>query len=313
MKPDFIQENLSLKPYNTWRVGGEAEYFALPKNFEEVLLALKWSDQSKVAVTFLGSGSNVLISDRGIKGLVLCTKKLNFIEDISDDEKFRLRCGAGVLKLKVMRRFLKKDLAPALFLSGLPGDVAAGVVMNAGVSEKEVQPKEFVQIVESFNVLEKGNKKWTHKTYKNSDVLWSYRSTKNWGPGMISEVTLAWPKDDRVEGLSEKVQSAQILRKSKQPLEIPSCGSVFTNPYSDPNNEEQRSAGSLIEKAGLKGYEYGGAEISRKHANFIVNKGEATALDLHCAISLAQKKVRHIFDISLHTEVRYLGDWEELI
>jgi UDP-N-acetylmuramate dehydrogenase len=313
VRPEFIKEKESLKSYNTWRVGGEAEYLCLPSNVSEAVEAIKWAEESDVPVTYLGSGSNVLISDRGVKGLVLCTKKINFIEDESDQESFRLRCGAGALKLKVMRRFLKEGLPPALFLSGLPGDVAAGVVMNAGVSEKEVHPKEFVEIVESFKVLERKDSSWTEKYYNNSDVSWSYRSTKNWGPGLITEVTLSWPIKDKVEGLSEKVQKAQALRKSKQPLELPSCGSVFTNPYDDPKNVEKRSAGFLIEKAGLKGYEYGGAEISRKHANFIVNKGDATALDLHCAIALAQEKVKHIFDIKLHTEVRYIGDWEGLI
>ena len=313
MKPEFIQESLSLKPYNTWRVGGEAEYFALPADVNQIRESLVWAENNDIEVTYLGAGSNVLISDRGVKGLVLCTKKINYIENVSDEKDFRLVCGAGVLKIKAMRRFLKEGLPPALFLSGIPGDVAAGVVMNAGVSEKEIEPKEFFQIVESFKVLEKQNEDWTEKHYVNKNIKWLYRNSKNWGPGVITEVTLSWPLDDKVENLADKVNSAQALRKSKQPLELPSCGSVFTNPYDDPNNTDQKSAGFLIEKAGLKGYEYGGAEISRKHANFIVNKGKATALDLHCAISLAQEKVRHMFDISLHTEVRYLGDWEGLI
>ena len=312
MKPEFVSCNLSLKPFNSWRVGGEAEYFALPQTVDETKEALSWAKDSKIPVTYLGAGSNVLISDRGIKGLVLCTKKLNSIQDQSDEKVFRLSCGAGALKFKVMRKFLKESLPPALFLSGLPGDVAAGVVMNAGVSEKDVHPKEFVEVVESFKVLELEEQGWVEKEYKNSDIDWSYRSTKSWGPGLIFEVTLAWPKKDKVDDLPKKVLEAQTLRKSKQPLDLPSCGSVFANPYDDPNNLERKSAGFLIEKAGLKGYEYGGAEISRKHANFIVNNGTATALDLHCAISLAQEKVRYMFGVKLFTEVRYIGDWEGL-
>lgn len=313
MIPEFISENVSLKSYNSWKVGGSAEYLALPKNIDEVKESLVWAEAQGKKVTFLGAGSNVLISDSGVQGLVLCTKKINSINEESDDENFRLVCGAGALKFKVMRRFLKQGLPPALFLSGIPGDVASGVVMNAGVSEKNIHPKEFVEIVESFKVLEKNNLQWEEKEYKNEDIDWSYRSSKNWGPGVIIEVTLKWPKGDQVEDLSEKVLSAQTLRKSKQPLDLPSCGSVFTNPYNDPNNLEKKSAGFLIEKAGLKGYEYGGAEISRKHANFIVNNGSASALDLHCAISIAKKKVEHLFDIKLSTEVRYIGDWEDVL
>jgi len=313
VKPEFISEKVSLKAYNSWKVGGEAEFLALPKSVEDVKEALNFAKDNELSVTYLGLGSNVLISDDGIKGLVLCTKKMNTIVEVSDEETFRLVCGAGALKFKVMRKFLKENLPPAMFLSGIPGDVASGVVMNAGVSEKDIHPKEFVDIVESFKVLESNGSDFKETNYKNDDVDWSYRSSKRWGPGFISEVTLAWPKNDRVEDLSVKVLNAQTLRKSKQPLDLPSCGSVFTNPYDDINNPEKKSAGYLIEKAGLKGYAYGGAEISRKHANFIVNNGSATALDLHCAISIAQKKVEHLFGVKLSTEVKYLGDWEEVL
>ncbi len=309
----FTNEDVCLKKFNSWKVGGKADYLALPKTFDEAKKALQWAKSESIEVSFLGCGSNVLISDRGVKGLVLCTKKLSAIEDTSCNEFFRLRCGAGALKFKVMRRFLKESLAPALFLSGLPGDVAAGVVMNAGVSEKELHPKEFVQVVESIKVLKEKGSVLEEYQFLNKDIVWSYRKSQGWGPGLITEVTLVWPKKDKVSDISERVLEAQNLRKSKQPLDLPSCGSVFTNPYNDPNNTEKKSAGALIEAAGLKGYEYGRAEISRKHANFIVNKGEASALDLHCALSLAQEKVRHMFDVNLVAEFRYLGDWEGLL
>lgn len=293
-------------------MGGDADYLALPETVDEFKEALSWAESQNMPITFLGVGSNVLISDKGVRGLVLCTKKFTGIENLSDKENLRINCKAGTSKQKAMRQFLKNNLKPALFLSGLPGDVAGGVVMNAGVSEAHVEPKEFVDIVESFKVLTKESH-WTEKTFKREDVEWSYRKSTGWPEGVITEVLLSWPFKDADPTLKEKVFEAQNLRRSKQPLDQPSCGSVFTNPYDHPKNTEKKSAGFLIEKAGLKGYEYGGAEISRKHANFIINKDNAKALDLHCAISLAQEKVRHIFDIDLETEVKYIGDWEGVI
>ena len=313
MSDTLIQENISLKPYNSWKVGGHAEFLALPETVEDFKEALLWAENKKLPVTILGAGSNVLISDKGVRGLVLCTKKYSGIENLSDEKNLRISCKAGTLKQKAMRQFLKNNLKPALFLSGLPGDVDGGVVMNAGVSEAHVEPKEFVEIVESFKVLTKADSTWTEKTYKKDEINWSYRKTSGWQEGVITEVVLTWPFKDSEASVKDKVLEAQNLRRSKQPLDQPSCGSVFTNPYEHPNNTEKKSAGYLIEKAGLKGYEYGGAEISRKHANFIINKDGASALDLHCAISLAQEKVKHIFGVDLETEVKYIGDWEGVI
>lgn len=307
-----IQEKVILAPYTSWKIGGEAEYFCLPKNLEDLKEALSWAQGHDYETTFMGGGTNVLVSDKGVKGLVVCFKNFTGVEDCSDDEVFRLRCQAGTLKMKVMRHFLKAELAPALFLSGLPGDVAGGVVMNAGVSEK-IAPREFVEIVESFKVLNFEKGEFLVSEFKNSDVNWAYRKSTGWGEGVITEVTLAWPKSEKVSDVKTMVKEAQALRASKQPLSEPSCGSVFRNPIDDENNPEKKSAGHLIEQAGLKGYQYGGAEISRKHANFIVNKGEAKALDIHCAIKIAQEKVKHLFDVQLQNEVRYLGDWEGLI
>lgn len=307
-----IQENINLAPYTSWKIGGSADFFCLPTGLEDIKEALLWAQKESLPVTYLGGGSNVLISDKGVRGLVLCFKDFVGIVDESDDTKLRIRCKAGTLKMKAMRRFLKADLAPSLFLSGLPGDLAGGVVMNAGVSEN-LKPKEFVEIVESFKVLKPRGDDFVEREYKNQDVDWDYRKSSGWQPGVITEVVLSWPLEPKTENVKQLVKAAQELRASKQPLSEPSCGSVFRNPTEDPNNPEKKSAGHLIENAGLKGYQYGGAEISRKHANFIVNKAGATALDIHCAIEIAQKKVEHIFGIKLQNEVRYLGDWEGLL
>ncbi len=307
-----IQEKVSTANYTSWKVGGFAEYFCLPGSKKDLIKALEWAWIKKQPVTYIGGGSNILISDKGVRGLVVCLKNLSAIQDCSDKKTFRIRCEAGVLKIKAMRRFLKAKLTPALFLSGLPGNVAGGVVMNAGVGES-VRPKEFVEIVESFKVLKKKESGFREETFKNSDVTWGYRKSAGWGPGVITEVTLSWPLEHKEPEIKEMVKKAQKLRSLKQPLRELSCGSVFKNPFDNANNVDEKSSGYLIEKAGLKGYEYGGAKVSRKHANFIVNNKKASALDIHCTISTIREKVEHEFNIKLETEVCYIGDWEGLI
>ncbi len=309
-----IKEKVSLVNYNTWRVGGEADYFCLPESIDDIKYALKWAYEKKIPYSILGGGSNVLISDKGVRGLVICFKKFSGISDVSNDEIFKVECLSGTLKQKVMRQFLKVSLPPSLFLSGLPGDIGGGVVMNAGVGEK-ILPREFVEIVESFKVLEfKPEAKteegvFTINEYKNQDVEWGYRHSKGWGEksGIVISAVLSWKKSDVVEGMREKVKAAQELRSSKQPLSEPSCGSVFRNPPGE------FSSGALIESCGLKGYQYGGAEVSRKHANFIVNKGSSTALDIHCVMSLVKNKVKLMKGVDLQAEVKYFGDWKDLI
>lgn len=301
----LIQENVELKRFTTWKVGGAAEYFAAPSNLDEVKEVLTWATQKKLPIHFLGQGSNVLISDEGVKGLVLSTRRLQKLEILSEDTSLRVRCESGVLKFKLMRLFLKYNLSPALFLSGIPGDVGGGVVMNAGVGEM-ISPREFVEIVESVDVL-----KWKQTasddldfelvTFTKEELQWSYRHSSGWQPGMVISAVLSWPMNPHPE-IAQEVKQAVDLRRLKQPLDKPSCGSVFVNP-------QGHKSGALIESCGLKGFTIGGAQVSNKHANFIVNIGTATATDIHQVISHVQSKVFEKHQVKLHTEVVYMGEW----
>lgn len=327
-KPSYILNNVSLKNYNTWKTGGDAQFFAMPETLGQYKECIAWAVQENLQITFIGQGSNALISDKGIRGLVLCSKKLQNMDVISEDKDFVLRCDAGALKYKVMRSFLKYNLSPSLFLSGIPGDIGGGVVMNAGVGDA-IEPREFCEIVKSFkvlkwqiadtsdtqNLLDKGvdlkeiyqwNNKCLYfetKEFQNKDIEWSYRSSKNWQPGFIYEVILSYPMNP-IEGMAEKVTTAIKNRRLKQPLDKPSCGSVFVNP---PNHR----SGQLIESCDLKGFQIGGAQVSYKHANFIVNTGRATSQDIHSVIEHVKSKVFEKYQIHLHTEVVYLGPWQE--
>ncbi len=295
------QTQKNLKNLNSWRVGGPAEYYLRPSTQQELIEALMWADQNKKNVTHLSGGSNVLVHDEGIKGLVLDHKALNHFETYYEKGQFFIRAESGVSKKKLMNLFLEESLAPALFLSGIPGALSGGIVMNAGVRE-ELKPREFCEIIHSLTVLKKSGSGYKRKTYLQGEISWSYRKSKNWQPGVIVEALLSWP-DDKIEKLREQVTEAQSLRGLKQPLDQPSCGSTFRNPTGD------KSAGALIEAAGLKGYQIGGAMVSPKHANFLVTRPGAKAIDFYKLIQHIQKLVYDQFKIELQTEIVYLGDW----
>lgn len=308
-RPEIIQENVSLKAYNTWKTGGPARYFAMPENLEQFQQCIAWAESMDQPICFLGQGSNTLISDQGYPGLIICSKKFQEVDVLSDTEDLVLRCDAGALKYKVMRQFLKYNLSPSLFLSGIPGDVGGGVVMNAGVGEA-IEPREFCEIVKSFKVLSWNVSKnddsvsFEIKEFQNKDIEWSYRSSKNWQPGYIFEVVLSYPMKP-IEDMAEKVKTAIHNRKLKQPSDKPTCGSVFVNP-------PQHKSGQLIESAELKGFQIGGAQVSYKHANFIVNTGHSTSQDIHRVIEHVKAKIFEMYQVSLHTEVVYLGPWDHL-
>ncbi len=259
-----------------------------------------WADQNAKPYTVLGGGSNVLISDQGIEGLVICTRLLGAVSVDESADRITVLSEAGASKSEVLKPFLRAKLAPALFLCGLPGDMGGGVVMNAGVSEKIV-PREFVEFVDWFEVirLEKGQP--VRKIWKREEVAWHYRHSEGWEPGVISRVQVSWPNTPDPE-IPNKVKQATRNRLAKQPLNLPSCGSVFKNP---PGN----SSGALIEQAGLKGFRIGDAQVSEKHANFIVNVGQARASDILKVIEHVRDTVKTQFSVELKPEVRILGKW----
>lgn len=294
-----FKENHSLKNLNSWKVGGAAEYFCSPTNIQECIDAHEFAKSKKLKITYLGLGSNVLISDQGIKGLVISSRKLKNIESNINEKSNRLEihCLAGNFKTEALKLFLKHNLSPALMFAGIPGDIGGGVYMNAGISEK-ILPREFSEVVDYIEVLRDG--KLHH--FKAEDLEWSYRHCNGWQPGMIVKVGISWSLDNPDLDIKNKVREANRTRMTKQPLDLPSCGSVFVNPV-------PHHSGKLIQDAGLKGFQIGDAQVSEKHANFIVNLGNASASEIDSVIKHVQKTVFDKFQVQLSTEVRYLGDW----
>ncbi len=310
--PNGVQRQINLKSWNSWQVGGDAEYFATPQSEGELQAVWSWALSKKIPVTFLGSGSNVLVSDQGIPGLVIALKKYSKIHSRIENNKLILDCESGAAKSELLKFFLKHKLSPALFLAGIPGQVGGGVYMNAGVAENMV-PREFCEIVSEIEVLRpmqnriadrssNGSSAESHferRKFSHQDLNWSYRHCEGWKPGFISKVKIEWPMVPD-ETILEKVKEANRLRLSKQPLDWPSCGSTFVNP---PGHK----AAQLIDQCGLKGFKIGGAEVSVKHANFLINAGGAKAEDLLRLIRHVQKVVLEKTKVQLLTEVVFLG------
>lgn len=326
---------------NSWKVGGEADFFCEPKNQEEIFYYLQWAKTKNLPVTFLSGGTNVLISDQGVEGLVMSLRKLDTCSVQEKDGRLFISALAGVSKAKIMQVFLKHKLAPALFLCGLPGDVGGGVVMNAGVgfsisppdfhsqnlgeeaspyttdnslkvfcSAKAKNhsvmkakiainsPREFKDIVDWVKVIREDKV----VLISGKNLKWKYRFSQGWAPGLIYEVGMSWPIEPFLD-LPAWLKEMALRRARSQPLKFASCGSVFKNPLTG------EKSGALIEQCGLKGYEIGQACISKKHANFILNKGGAKAMDIHLLIQHIQKTVRNTYNIFLEPEVKYMGRW----
>jgi UDP-N-acetylmuramate dehydrogenase len=290
-----IKQNVSLAPLTSWLIGGPAEYLALPETPEQVLEAQEWALQKGLLISVLGGGSNVLIADQGVRGLVICLKKLTGTVVQASHGKLHIEALAGTSKSELLKIYLKHKLAPALFLAGLPGDAGGGVVMNAGVGEF-FKPREFVEITEWIEILRPNG---LFEKLQSSDLRWAYRHCEGWQPGIITKVGLSWPLEVD-ETILEKVRHANKVRLSKQPLDMPSCGSVFVNP---PGHK----AAQLIESCGLKGFAIGGAQVSPKHANFVVNTGDAKAIEILQVIEHVQRTVLQEKQVSLQTEVVKMG------
>ncbi len=293
-----ISENIKLASYTSWLVGGNAQYFCLPKSIVELQEALGFAKRNNLNYCILGGGSNVLISDEGIEGLTICLRQMNETKFQIKDNRIVINCLAGASKSELLKIFLKHQLQPALFLAGLPGDVGGGVVMNAGVAEAFC-PREFMELVDSIEVMDQSG---NIKTIQKSELSISYRHTDGWQPNVIISAQISWPVNNPEPNVLDRVREANKIRLSKQPLDMPSCGSVFKNP-------ENNKAAQLIDSCGLKGKSIGGAQVSKKHANFIVNTGGASASDIWNLILFVQKTVFEKTNIQLQTEVVRLGSW----
>ncbi len=284
----FYKKEESLAPYTTIKIGGPCSFMVFPEKEEEVIEVLKFLDEAEIKSFLLGGGSNLLVCDDGFEGVVLNLKRFKGIKIMSDEKGFLLKVKAGTLLNQVLSFCLKEGFGGLEFLAGIPATIGGMVKMNAGAFGTTMS-----DCVRSIKIYRNGK----IDTLKAKDDLWSYRMFKE--KGTILEIEIKVARKDKEE-IKNSILKFISLRKEKQPFINRTFGSVFKNPPQD-------YAGRLIEACGLKGYRIGDAEISKKHANFIVNLGKAKAKEVLKLIKLAQQAVWKKFNIKLEPEVRFLG------
>lgn len=284
-----VQQHIPLDKHTTLRVGGPADYFAEPSSEAELAALLKAAKEAEVPVLLMGNGSNLLVRDGGFRGLaVRLGKAFSRIEPW----EYGLKAQAGALLSALACEAAEASLTGLEFAQGIPGTVGGGVYMNAGAYGGELGKR-----IESVTVLDHGTVREIHGT----EMGFGYRHSR-----AMEEKWIVLGARFRLEkGEKEQIDAAMrdfaARRKEKQPLNYPSAGSFFKRP-------EGHFAGALIEKAGLKGKQVGGAQVSEKHAGFLINAGGATAADFLTLMKLVQETVQKESGVLLEPEVRIVGD-----
>ncbi len=287
-----IEKNVLLKKYTTYHTGGKALGIIYPKNVNNLVKTINILRENNVKYKILGNGSNLLFSDDLYDGILI---RLNEFDDVDFFGKNKVRVGAGFSLVKLSLMCAKKGLTGLEFASGIPGTVGGAVYMNAGAYKSDMG-----YIVETVKVLTSDNK---IITMENKEMDFHYRSSfLQKHPGYIClEVVLRLAKGKR-DAIEEVIKERRKRRIESQPLEYPSAGSVFRNP-------EGNFAGKLIEDLGLKGKRIGGAMVSDKHANFIINYKNATSKDIKDLIELCHDSVLKEYNIDMKCEQEFVN-WE---
>ncbi len=291
-----VLENEPLLKYTSFKIGGPADIFIEILDLNSLQQIIKYVSKNQISTFVLGNGSNLLVSDLGVRGVVLKLggdfNKISICED-SDN---CINCGAGVSLAKVCVFAMQHSLSGLEFSWGIPGSCGGAIFMNAGAYGGEM-----VSVIESCEYISNdGN---LHKLYK-EDMELSYRhSIFSHNDGIVTSIRLKLEKDNK-EKIRERMHDYISRRKSKQPVDYPSAGSIFKRPGNG------YYAAALIDQAGLKGYKIGGAMISPKHAGFIVNDGGATCKDVLKLIEIIKEKVFKNSGIMLECEVKIIGDFK---
>ena len=290
MDKNTIYNNVDLKSFNSWKVGGRAEQFLICDD-KAILSSLIKTKKIKLPITFLGLGSNLLVRDGGVKGTVIVMH--GGLKKINHDEDNLIYSEAGVSCSKLAKFTAGKGLGNSAFFSGIPGTVGGALAMNAGCYGSETW--DYVQKVLMINL--DGDQVERNKL----DFKINYREVKN---SNTDEFFLAawfkFPKGDKEEA-GKKIRELLAHRKNTQPLNCPTAGSTFRNPQGN-------FAAKLIEDCDLKGFRIGGAQVSEKHANFIINLGDASAQDIENIIIYIQQVVFKKKNIQLKREIKIIGE-----
>jgi len=286
--------NESLKKHTTYGIGGPADLMIFPKSKQDLIKVIEIINENKIQLTILGSGSNVLVSDNGIRGAVISLK--NSLKQIEVDDNI-LYAECGTMLGKIVKHAVKNNLIGLENLNGVPGTLGGALIMNAGAWGGEISENLIhVEVINSKSEIQKIQKK---------DLNFSYRQSSFNKDDILLSAKFNLKKADK-DIIKENFIEAQSGRKKSQPLNMRSAGSLFKNP-------KNNSAGKLLDDAGLKGFSVGDAKISEKHANFFINDGDASSRDMLMLIKKAHKVVKDKFNVNLSLEVKLMGFNEEEI
>ncbi len=285
-----LEKNISLSNFTTWRIGGPAEWIAQPRNIKEIKYLINWVNKKKIPCNVIGAGSNLLINDKGIKGLSLCMRNFKGIQ--IDKNSGIIEVLSGEMLPTLARKAASSGLHGLEWAVGIPGTIGGAIVMNAGAQGHSIS-----DYLESITTLSLNGE---NKIIKGTDLDFRYRYSLLQNEKLI--VLSARLK--LVSGHAEKIRQVTnenlTHRLRTQPYTAQTCGSVFRNP-------EPLKAAKLIEELGLKGFRFGGAEISKIHSNFIINANHASSYDVKVLIKYIQKRVFNSYGILLETEVKQCG------
>lgn len=289
-----INSQVLLAPLTSFRVGGPAEWYVAPRSLVELQASFEWADSEGVPVTLLGAGSNLLVSDCGLSGLVVATRHLRHTH--FDPETGQVTAGAGEPIPRLAWLAAKRGWQGLEWAVGIPGTVGGAVVMNAGAHGSSIS-----DILVSVRVMQPDG---VEEVFTAQELGYRYRTSLLQGSNrLVTQATFQLqPGAERSQVMAETSEHLNH-RRTTQPYHLPSCGSVFRNPG------PQTAAGWLIEQTGLKGHQIGGAQIAQRHANFILNCGSATAGDIFQLIHYVQEQVEHRWSLLLEPEVKILGQF----
>ena len=283
-----LRRDEPMSKHTSWRVGGPAEYFFKPANIDDLALFLRELD-AEVPVFWFGVGSNLLVRDGGLPGVVISVAGI--LKHIEQTASYQVTAGAGLPCTQLARQCIRWGLGPSEFFAGIPGTLGGALAMNAGAHGGETWER-----VRSVKTIDRQGE--IHER-RPAEYEIAYRSVRGPGDEWFLEAVLEF--DPSADASMETLKEMLDRRKATQPLGLLSCGSVFRNPPGD-------HAARLIEAAGLKGHRIGGAEVSDKHANFIINYGSASAADVERLIEFVQQTVADQHGVELVHEVRIVGD-----
>lgn len=284
MKQDEV-----LSAYTYTKTGGCADIIAFPNTTKSLQSLILWANEKHIPITVLGNASNVIVKDSGISGIVVMMDHLTHVS-ITDG---RVNVMSGMKLVDLAKEVRNHGLTGLEFACGIPGSVGGAVFMNAGAYGGEMK-----DVIESVDVL---TREGIFKTYTNEEMAFAYRKSCVQETGDIILGTTLLLQQGNQQEIDAKMAELTQLRQEKQPLEYPSCGSVFKRP-------EGYFAGKLIQDAGLQGHRIGGVEVSKKHAGFMVNVDNGSATDYQELIAHVQKVVYDMFAVELEPEVKFIGE-----